>query len=140
MPDEVALLVADVYELAGLLRRSGEAAAAAQGQTQARWQLLSVICDEALTVPQAARRLGVSRQAIQRVANELVGAGLVEFRSNPDHRTSPLLVLTGNGRDVLKAITERATVVNTRLAAALGPARLRGTREDLRSLILELSR
>lgn len=99
-----------------------------------------MIRDEELTVPQAARRLGVSRQAIQRVANELVGAGLVEFRSNPDHRTSPLLALTGNGRDVLKSITRRASVANTRLAAALGSARLRATREEIRCLILELKR
>ena len=140
MPDDMALLVADVYELAGLLRRSGEAAAATQGQTQARWQLLSVICDEALTVPQAARRLGVTRQGVQRVANELVVAGLAEFQSNPDHRTSPLLALTNDGRDVLDAITERAAVANTRLAAALEPATLRTTRDGIRRLILDLKR
>jgi DNA-binding MarR family transcriptional regulator len=138
MPDEMALLVADVYELAGLLRRSGEVTAAAQGQTQARWQLLSVICDGALTVPQAARRLGVTRQGIQRVANDLVGAGLAEFQSNPDHRTSPLLALTGRGRAVLEAITERAAVVNSRLSATLGPSALQATRDGIRRLILEL--
>jgi DNA-binding MarR family transcriptional regulator len=140
MADEVALLVADVFELAGLLRRSGEITAVAQGQTQARWQLLSVVCDEALTVPQAARRLGVTRQAIQRVANDLVGAGLAEFKANPDHRTSPLLALTGNGRDVLEAITERAAVANARLGDALGPAGVRATRDGIRRLILELKR
>ncbi len=89
MADEMALLVADVYELAGLLRRSGEAIAAREGQTQARWQFLSVISGDALTVPQAARRLGVTRQAVQRVANELVDDGLAELVANPDHRTSP---------------------------------------------------
>lgn len=140
MSDEMALLVADVYELAGLLRRSGEVTAATQGQTQARWQLLSVICEEALTVPQAARRLGITRQGIQRVANDLVEADLAEFQSNPDHRTSPLLALTDNGRDVLEAITERAAVSNSRLAAALGPASLRATHQGIRRLILELKR
>lgn len=138
MTDEIALLVADVYELAGLLRRSGEITAATQGQTQSRWQLLSVIRDEALTVPQAARRLGVTRQGIQRVANELAVAGLAEFQTNPDHRTSPLLALTGNGRDALEAITKRAAVANTRLAAALGPATLRATQDGIRRLIVEL--
>lgn len=64
MADEMALLVADVFELAGLLRRSGKAVAAKEGQTQARWQLLSVVSDQALTVPQAARRLGVTRQGV----------------------------------------------------------------------------
>jgi DNA-binding MarR family transcriptional regulator len=138
MPNEMALLVADVYELAGLLRRSGEVAAAAEGQTQARWQLLSVISDEALTVPQAARRLGVTRQGVQRVANDLTAAGLAEFQSNPDHRTSPLLALTGEGRTVLAAITERAAVVNKRLAATLGPAALKATRDGMQRLILDL--
>ncbi len=93
MSDEIARLVADVFGLAGLLRRSGEVVAAREGHTQARWQLLSVVSDRALTSP-AARRLGVTCQ-VQRVANDLVVCALAELRHNPDHRTSPLLVLTG---------------------------------------------
>lgn len=139
MPDEMALLVADVYELAGLLRRSGEVAAAAHGQTQSRWQLLSVVCDEALTVPQAARRLGVTRQGVQRVANDVVAAGLAEFQPNPDHLTSPLLTLTRDGREVLDAITARAAAINARLAAVLGPTSLRATRGGVRRLISDLA-
>lgn len=138
MSDEIARLVADVFELAGLLRRSGEVVAAREGHTQARWQLLSVVSDRALTVPQAARRLGVTRQRVQRVANDLVVCGLAELRHNPDHRTSPLLVLTENGRRVLQAITERAIVVNNRLADAVDPAALQATRDSLRRMIVAL--
>lgn len=139
MADEIALLVADVYELAGLLRRVGEAVGVQEGQTQARWQLLSVISDRALTVPQAARRLGVTRQAVQRVANELVAAGLAELTVNPDHRTSPLLGLTADGRRVLHAIGERALVVNRRLAVAVDADALQVTRDSLRRLIGQLT-
>lgn len=138
MADEMALLIADVFELAGLLRRSGEAVAAGEGQTQARWQLLSVISDQALTVPQAARRLGVTRQGVQRVANDLVAADLAELRPNPDHRTSPLLAPTDSGRRVLRAITERAVVVNDRLADALEPPTLQATRDGIQRLIVAL--
>ena len=138
MSDEIALLVADVFELAGLFRRSGELAAAASGQTQTRWQLLSVISEEALSVSQAARRLGVTRQGVQRVANDLVRAELAEFTPNPDHQTSPLLTLTDAGRTVLEEITERAVLVNNRLAAALGPVTLHATREGIRQLIREM--
>lgn len=138
MPIGIAPLVADVFELAGLLRRSGEAVAAGEGQTQARWQLLSVVSDQALTVPQAARRLGVTRQGVQRVANDLIAAGLAERRPNPDHRASPLLAPTDNGRLVLRAITERATVVNSRLAEAVEPATLQATRDGLQRLIAAL--
>ncbi|UUO00598.1 MarR family transcriptional regulator [Mycolicibacterium novocastrense] len=136
--DEIALLIADVYELAGLLRRSGEAIAAGQGQTQARWQLLSVVSELPRSVPQAARRLGVSRQGVQRVANDLVAAGLAEFRLNPDHRTSPLLGPTAEGRRVLRGITERALIVNNRLADALEPSTLQATREAIQRMITAL--
>ncbi|MCH5642450.1 MarR family winged helix-turn-helix transcriptional regulator [Gordonia sp. ABSL49_1] len=138
MADEMALLVADVFELAGLLRRSGEAVAAEEGQTQARWQLLSAVSERSLTVPQAARRLGVTRQGVQRVANDLVAAGLAELRANPDHRTSPLLETTENGREVLRAITARAAVVNDRLADTVEPAELASTRDTLKRLIVAL--
>ncbi|MCV7347875.1 MarR family winged helix-turn-helix transcriptional regulator [Mycolicibacterium rhodesiae] len=134
MADEMAMLVADVYELAGLLRRSGEAIAAREGQTQARWQFLSVISDDGLTVPQAARRLGVTRQAVQRVANELVDDLLVELASNPDHRTSPLCRLTGDGRRILARINKIAEVENRRLTQAVGAEVLKATDRGVRSV------
>ncbi|WP_179475440.1 MarR family winged helix-turn-helix transcriptional regulator [Mycolicibacterium vinylchloridicum] len=138
MADEMALLVADIYELAGLLRRSGEAMAAREGQTQARWQFLSVISDDALTVSQAARRLGVTRQAVQRVANELVGEGLVDVGANPDHQTSPLLTLTDHGRGVLARISKLAAVDNNRLVRAVGADMVHTTRRGVRQLIATL--
>jgi DNA-binding MarR family transcriptional regulator len=106
--DAIALLIADVYEAAGALRRQGEALADAEGQTQARWQLLSVVSERALTVPQAARRLGVTRQAIQRVADDIVRQGLANYEANPEHRASPLVELTPSGRAVLQRINRRA--------------------------------
>lgn len=138
MADEMALLIADVYELAGLLRRSGEAVAAREGQTQARWQVLSVISGHALTVPQAARRLGVTRQAVQRVANDLVGDGLVELDTNPDHRTSPMLTLTDRGRRVLARINTFAAAENERVAEAVGADVVRRTHAGIRRLAAAL--
>jgi DNA-binding MarR family transcriptional regulator len=128
---EAALLVADVYELAGLLREVGEEIAVGQGQTQARWQLLSVVSDPPLSVPQAARRLGISRQAVQRVANDLVTDGLAEFTTNPDHRTSPLLGLTDAGDGALATITQAASRFNRELGAALGERRIRELRRGV---------
>jgi DNA-binding MarR family transcriptional regulator len=108
--DALALLVADVYETAGVLRRLGERSAATEGQTQARWQVLSAISEGDWTVPMAADRLGTSRQAVQRIANELVDDGLASFAENPRHRRSPFLRISGDGRQVLDAITTRARV------------------------------
>jgi DNA-binding MarR family transcriptional regulator len=133
-PDVFALLVADVFDAAGMLRRDGERIAASAGQTQARWQLLSVVSVGDWTVPMAADRLGTSRQAVQRIANELVHDGLAVFAGNPRHRRSPFLRLTGEGRRVLNAITGRARRRHTALLAKLDGVDLAEVRAALRQL------
>ncbi|MFD5621317.1 MarR family winged helix-turn-helix transcriptional regulator [Streptomyces yangpuensis] len=138
MSEELALLVADVFEAAGLLRRVGEGVAAAEGQTQARWQLLSVVSEEALTVARAARRLGIARQGVQRVANDLVREGLADFHPNPDHRGSPLLTLTPLGRTTLERITTRAGAIHQVLTADIPTADIAAARSLLRRLIGEV--
>ncbi|MEU9112691.1 MarR family transcriptional regulator [Streptomyces sp. NPDC048483] len=140
MADEMALLVADVFEAAGALRRSGEALAATEGQTQARWQLLSAVSGGPLTVAQAARRLGVARQGVQRIANDLVGEELAAFRTNPDHRSSPLLELTASGHRILNKITDRATEMHRAMAADLTPAELAAARALLQRVIEQVRR
>lgn len=133
--DELALLVADIYEAAGVLRRSGEAIAGVEGQTQARWQLLSVISGGPITVAQAARRLGVTRQGVQRVANDLTEEQLAVTVPNPDHRNSPLLQLTSAGEATLKRINERAQDLNVTIAAEMSATTVARTRQALRALI-----
>ncbi|MFI8221459.1 MarR family winged helix-turn-helix transcriptional regulator [Streptomyces sp. NPDC085932] len=135
MSDEMALLVADVYEAAGALRRQGEHTAQAEGLTQARWQVLSVVSAKALSVPQAARRLGVSRQNVQRVANDLASMGMATFLPNPDHRSSPLLALTPKGHEALQRVTERATAVHAKLFAAFREEEVKEARTLLRKLL-----
>ncbi|MEV6317140.1 MarR family winged helix-turn-helix transcriptional regulator [Streptomyces sp. NPDC051776] len=138
MADEMALLVADIFEAAGALRRSGESLARAEGLTQARWQVLSVASDEPVTVARAARRLGVTRQNVQRVANDLVALGQAEYRSNPDHRGSPLLTLTPGGRDSLERIRDRASAIHRTLGAELPDEEIREARSFIRRLLAEL--
>ncbi|MFF6984661.1 MarR family winged helix-turn-helix transcriptional regulator [Streptomyces sp. NPDC008343] len=140
MSDEMALLVADIYEAAGALRRLGERTAQADGLTQARWQVLSVVSAGALTVPQAARRLGVSRQNVQRVANDLVALRAAVYLPNPDHRSSPLLSLTDKGQQVLRSINARALAVHTRMLESFTEAEVKSTRHLLRCLLEELDR
>ncbi len=140
MADEMALLVADVLEAAGALRRLGERTAQSAGLTQARWQVLSVVAEDPLTVPQAARRLGVSRQNVQRVANDLVVLGHAVYLPNLDHRSSPLLTLTPRGREVLGEVTARGSALHRALYAALPEEEIRRSRAFLRRLLTELDR
>jgi DNA-binding MarR family transcriptional regulator len=118
-PEAFALLVAEVFEAAGVLRRYGEGIAATAEQTQARWQLLSVLSEGDWTVPMAADRLGVSRQAIQRIANDIVADELAVFEENPHHRRSPFVRLTGKGKFTLASIAGHAQRAHHALAPKL---------------------
>lgn len=92
------LLIADVFELAGASRAASEQLAVQVDQTAARWHVMSVVSDGGLTMPAIARRLGVTRQSVRRVVNDLVDGGRVVLEANLDHARSPLVVLTDTGR------------------------------------------
>ncbi|HEX2115090.1 MAG TPA: MarR family winged helix-turn-helix transcriptional regulator [Alphaproteobacteria bacterium] len=136
--DPYALLVAEVYHAAGEMRRAGEAIAAIAGQTQARWQLMSAVSEGQWTVADAARQLGVSRQGVQRIADELVAEGLAAYVPNPRHQRSPLLQLTDAGRDALAKITAAARRSNQRMARVIPVEQLSQTRDVLRRIIAVL--
>jgi DNA-binding MarR family transcriptional regulator len=110
----VASFIADVLELAGLFRRVADDVARHEGQTQSRWYALSVFSADPLTVSQAARRLGTTRQAVQRSTDELLARGLAITEANPDHRTSPFIRLTPAGHEVLARISQAAMISRKR--------------------------
>jgi|SRR5688572_3030620 len=136
--DPYALLVARVFQAAGEMRRNGDVIAAQVGQTQARWQLMSVVSEGRWTVPDAARDLGVTRQGVQRIADELVADGLAQYVLNPRHRRSPLVQLTARGRDTLAKITAVARRTNQRMTRMFTAGQLDQTREFLSRVIAAL--
>lgn len=116
------LLIADVFELAGTSRATSERIARSSGQTAARWHVMSVVSEDDLAVPAIARRLGLTRQSVQRVVNDLAEAGFVSLEPNPDHRRSLLVRLTADGRGVLDALFQRSEASRTVLLDRSGLA------------------
>ncbi len=100
-------LILEVFRLNGRLLAAGDRMAQPFGQTSARWQVLGALDGAPQTVSGIARSMGQTRQSVQRIADILADAGLVEFRENPAHRRAKLVQLTPRGRAVLDAITER---------------------------------
>src|SRR6476661_2807422 len=135
--EQYRLLMADVYELAGLSRRTSEAIAKELGQTVARWHVLSVLSAGRYTVPATARRLGLTRQGVQRVADDLLAASLLQASPNPDHVRSPLLTLTNRGQLVLEQLTQRSDAARGRLLqqAHITAEDLEAARTTLRALL-----
>ena len=50
-----------------------------------------------------ARTLGLTRQSVQRVADDAVKLGLATYRSNPKHSRASLLAPTKKGRAAVEA-------------------------------------
>lgn len=134
--DEYRLMMADVYEVAGLSRRTSEALAVAVGQTAARWHVLSVVSEESLTVAAAARRLGLTRQSVQRVVNELHADRLLQLRPDPSDRRAPRVGITTRGADILEELQASSAQSRRAVLAASGltTSDLRQAGATLRSL------
>ena len=130
----LASFIADVLELAGLFRQTADRIAGQAGITQSLWYALSVFSAAPLTVSQAARRLGTTRQAVQRSANELLARGLAVTETNPDHRASPFIVLTSQGRDTLARISRIAMQSRTQWFADDDAANLAAAHAEIRRL------
>ena len=87
-----------------------------------------------LTVPQIAQMRPTSRQRMQRLADELAAAGLVEFIDNPKHRRSKLLRLTRKGDARYREMSARFLAIASKMGAELSEADIRNTTEIVRRL------
>lgn len=99
-------LIVEVFRVNGSLLDAGNQLTRPFGLTSARWQVLGAIelAGQALTVSQIARRMGLARQGVQRIVNDLVQLGLVALKPNLDHKRAALVSLTVKGRKTLAKV------------------------------------
>lgn len=79
------------------------------------------------TVSWLARSMGLTRQGVQRIVNELEGEGIVAFKANPAHRRAHLVTLTRKGQAAYAAAERRQTPWINALAKGLDRAELERT-------------
>ena len=79
------------------------------GVTGTQWGVLGILGqdDAPRTIAEAARRMGLARQSVQRVADTLVDLGLVEYLPNPADRRTKLAEVTSAGRTLLTELDTR---------------------------------
>src|SRR5688572_2733122 len=107
--DAISDLSIEVFRLNGDLLAAGDALVADIGLTSARWQVLGAIALSPAPLPVAhlARNMGLARQSVQRIANELEAEGLLRFAPNPHHQRAKLALLTERGREAYEAAMKR---------------------------------
>src|SRR6266446_7206276 len=107
--ETVADLIVSVFRLNGALIDTGNRLVADIGLTSAWWQVLGALDLSPVPLPVAhiARNMGLSRQAVQRLANEMARDGLVRFVANPHHRRARLVLLTARGKAAYDAAMRR---------------------------------
>ena len=123
-----------IFWLNGLLMRNGERITKPDGQSSARWQILGRAAHGSMTVSDMARGLGLARQSVQRVANDLEGEGLVHFQPVEGDRRTFHVKITEKGASVLKSIYERNALWSEAMLRRLGADDFEATISLLRKI------
>jgi DNA-binding MarR family transcriptional regulator len=133
-------LILSTFRANGLLLDAGDLLSSDEGLTSARWQVLGAIAvgGRPLTVPQIARRMGLTRQSVHATVNRLVHDGFLELVPNADHRRSPLARLTKSGSVKYEAIDARQATWINRLVRGIRRADLDTARKVLDELCRRL--
>jgi DNA-binding MarR family transcriptional regulator len=133
-------VILSTFRANGLLLAAGDLLADEHGLTSARWQVLGAIAlaQRPLTVPQVARRMGLTRQTVHTTVHRLLADGLVDLVPNADHRRSQLVSLTERGHATYQAIDEEQAAWVNELAAGLPRSALETTARVLGELCKRL--
>lgn len=114
-------LILEIFRVNGRLLGAGDALVADLGLTSARWQVLGAAAMAAVPLPVAhiARNMGLARQSVQRIVNELVADGVVRLAPNPHHARAKLVLATDKGAALFEAARGRQRPWAEALAAGL---------------------
>jgi DNA-binding MarR family transcriptional regulator len=133
-------LMLETFRLNGRLLAAGDRLVSDVGLTSARWQVLGAIALAGSPLPAAhiARRMGLTRQSVQRVVDDLHGAGMVVFSVNPHHRRAKLIGLSEAGQAAYAQAMARHDPWAEGLAEGLDAEEIRIAIEVLRTLAARL--
>lgn len=108
------------------------------GITSAQWHVISCAARAAQPAPVAhlAREMGVTRQSVQRLTDQMAQDGLIEYGENPNHKRAALVVLTEKGSSLFEAATKRQVGWVNALAQEMTVENIEG----VTALLVELER
>ena len=126
-------LILEIFRINGLLLAAGDNLTKDLGLT-ARWQVMGALADGQLTVSQIARRMGLTRQGVQRLVDVLETERVLELVENPEHKRAKLVRLSEAGREKLTRISEIQKRWAGQVGRGLSPEKMTEAVELLRVL------
>ena len=101
-------LILETFRFNGALIDAGNEITKPYGLTSARWQVLGAIdlAERPMTVSQIARRMGLSRQGVQRIVNDLEQIGIVSAQVNIDHKRASLIAISKKGERIMAKVNK----------------------------------
>jgi DNA-binding MarR family transcriptional regulator len=126
------------FRLNARLMDIAQVLAARGGITASWWQVLGGIVDQPRSVAAIGRRMGMTRQGVQRVADLLVERGRAEYRPNPDHRRAKLLACTEAGYWAIRQISLMQHPWANRIGAEVGVDQLHHALATMQHLVAVL--
>ena len=102
-------IVLEVFKLGGFLVSEGDQMGFEYGITSARWKIMGALslAGEPQTVPQIARSMGLTRQAVQRLVDAMHEDELLLFHENPGHKRAKLISLSERGEEIFSKLYEK---------------------------------
>ena len=102
-------LTLEIFKLSGMLNNEGDELTKEFGLTSSRWKILgaSEMSESRHTVPQIARTMGQSRQAVQRLVDVMTKDGLLNLVDNPNHKRAKYVELTPKARKIFYKLFDK---------------------------------
>lgn len=135
-------IVLEVFKLGGLLVSEGDDMGSEYGITSARWKILGALylAGEPQTVPQIARSMGLTRQAVQRLVDAMHQDELLVFQDNPGHKRAKLISLSERGKTIYLKLDEKQSVWAMTCSKDIGREELETTLSVLKRIAVSMDR
>lgn len=135
--DALTGLVLSVFELNGEFLEAAKMISAPHSLTPAQWQVIGAVLEQPFTVSDIARKigLGLTRQSVQRVANDVVSRGWAEWQENPHHKKAKLLSPTARGVAAVREMAVEQHAWANAVGGQIGSKQLAEFHETLAQIV-----
>ncbi len=131
-------LVLEVFRFHGRLLAAGDRLTKPLDLSSARWQVLGAIEQHPHSVAQIARNMGIARQTVQKLADELERRQFIQYAPNPDHKRAKLVYLTEKSRHVMKLLEKRQIRWANKITDRVKPEEIEAALDLIKNLLERL--